>query len=73
MHWFILLYLRWLKATNAYIAIRKYLIDRTPFLKGEKHQFLWIYYKWSNNHNIVTTESPQRISLRLRILIKSCD
>jgi len=40
MHWFILLYLRWLKATNAYIAIRKYLIDRTPFLKGEKHQFL---------------------------------
>jgi len=39
MHLFVLLYLCWLKATNADIAIRKYPIGRTPFLKDEKLQF----------------------------------
>jgi len=32
-----------LKATNTDIAIGKCLIDRTPFLKDEKRQFLWRY------------------------------
>jgi len=32
MHYFVLLYLCWLKATNTDIAIGKYLIDPTPFL-----------------------------------------
>jgi len=32
-----------LKGTNSDIAIGKYLIDQTPFLKDEKRQFLWRY------------------------------
>jgi len=40
MHWFVLLYLCWLTATDTDRAIGKYLIDRTPFLKDEKRQFL---------------------------------
>jgi len=29
--------------------------------------------KWSNNHNIATTESSHRLTLRLRKLIKTCN
>jgi len=40
MHYFVLLYLCWLKATDTDRTIGKYPIDRTPFLKDEKRQFL---------------------------------
>jgi len=43
MHWLVLLYLCWLKATNTDIAIGEYLIGWTPFLKDEKLKFLWRY------------------------------
>jgi len=39
MHYFVLLYLYWLKAINTDIPIRKYLIGRTPFLKEENFSF----------------------------------
>jgi len=47
-----------LKATNSLLilAIEKYLIGRTQFLKEEKLQFFFNILKWSNNHNIATTE-----------------
>jgi len=40
MHYFVLVYLCWLKATDTDRAIGKYPIDRTPFLKDEKRQLL---------------------------------
>jgi len=40
MSWFVSLYLYWLKATNADIAIAKYVIGRTPFIKEKKLQSL---------------------------------
>jgi len=36
----VLLYFYWLKATKLILAIEKYLISRTQFLKEEKLQFL---------------------------------
>jgi len=54
-----------LKPTNTDIATGKYPIDRTPFLKDEKRQFLWRYEKWSNNYNIATTGSLHQLWLRL--------
>jgi len=65
MHWFILLYLCWLQATNTDMTIGKYSIDRTPFLLDKKHQLLWSNQKWSSNHNIATSESSHRLSLRI--------
>jgi len=35
LHYFVLLYLCWLKATGTDRAIGKYPIDRTPFLKHQ--------------------------------------
>jgi len=40
MHYFVLLYLCWLKATDTDIAIGKYLTCRTQFFKDETLQFL---------------------------------
>jgi len=37
---FIIQCLRWLKATNVDIAIGKYVIGLTPFIKDEKFRFL---------------------------------
>jgi len=54
-----------LKATNTDMTIGKYSIDRTPFLLDKKHQLLWSNQKWSSNHNIATSESSHRLSLRI--------
>jgi len=40
MHYFVLLYLYWLNATDTDKAMGKYPIDQTPFPKDEKRQFL---------------------------------
>jgi len=43
MHYFVLLYLCWLKASDTDRAMGKYPIDRIPFLIDEKRHFLWRY------------------------------
>jgi len=59
-----------LKESSTATAIGKYLIGQTPFIEEEKLQFLWRYWKWSDNHNTAATQSSHRLSLRLRVVIK---